>query len=283
MRGIFSAGVLDWLFEHGLTGFDLAIGTSAGACNLASFVAGQHGRNLHCYTEIMTRPQLFSIRRFARGGHYMDLDWLWDRFAAERPLDEEAIRRSPTTLVSVATCYRTGKPIYQEQRENVHEGVKGSCALPLLYRGPVRYRDVAMVDGGVSDPIPAQQAYRRGCKRMLVIRSRAAGAIRTRSAIDLLGAWFLRQQPALARAILEGRQRYAATIAFLEHPPADLQLLQIAPPAPLSTSRTTQDRETLLNDYRLGRQVVSQYLPQIADLLAQPALHCALSSSNPTG
>ena len=42
MRGVFSAGVLDGLLELGLGDVDLAIGTSAGACNLASFVAGQH-------------------------------------------------------------------------------------------------------------------------------------------------------------------------------------------------------------------------------------------------
>src|SRR4051794_6064259 len=109
MRGIFSAGVLDGLMQLGLDDFDLAIGTSAGACNLASFVARQHGRNLRCYTDIMARRQLFSVRRALRGGHYMDLDWLWGALAAEDPLDEHAITAHRTELVAVATCARTAQ------------------------------------------------------------------------------------------------------------------------------------------------------------------------------
>ena len=45
MRGVFSAGVLDLFHEERFHPFDLALGVSAGACNLASHLAGQHGRN----------------------------------------------------------------------------------------------------------------------------------------------------------------------------------------------------------------------------------------------
>ena len=44
LRGIYAAGVLDYCMEHGIR-FELGIGVSAGSANLASYAAGQIGRN----------------------------------------------------------------------------------------------------------------------------------------------------------------------------------------------------------------------------------------------
>lgn len=46
MRGIFAAGVLRAFASAGFDPFDLYIGVSAGACHLASHLAGQYDRNL---------------------------------------------------------------------------------------------------------------------------------------------------------------------------------------------------------------------------------------------
>jgi predicted patatin/cPLA2 family phospholipase len=54
-------------------------------------------------------------------------------FAAEHPLDEAAIMRSRTQLVSVATSARTGLPMYLPARGlNIHDELKAGCALPFL-------------------------------------------------------------------------------------------------------------------------------------------------------
>ncbi len=45
MRGIFSAGVVDFFLEKDLH-FPYVIGTSMGACNGASYVSKQHERSL---------------------------------------------------------------------------------------------------------------------------------------------------------------------------------------------------------------------------------------------
>ena len=260
MRGIFSAGVLDVFLERGVE-FDLAIGTSAGAANLASFVAKQRERNLRSYVDLMTRPELFSLARALRGGHYMDLDWLWDRLAAENPLDEAAIARNPTLLVSVTTCARTGKALYFEHRApNVHVEVKASCALPVLYRGPVMLQGQPVVDGGLSDAVPAQEAYRRGARHIVVVRSRPANVVKDKSALDPVMAWLLRDQPAVANALRQAADRYREAIEFIQAPPADATIIQLSPDAPLQTSRTSQDKETLRADYQLGRQIAERYL-----------------------
>lgn len=74
MRGVFSAGVLDVFLEERFHPFDLAIGVSAGACNLASHLAGQHGRNVRCYLDLMTTRAFIDRRRLLGRRSMLDLD-----------------------------------------------------------------------------------------------------------------------------------------------------------------------------------------------------------------
>jgi predicted patatin/cPLA2 family phospholipase len=269
MRGIFTAGVLDRLLELGLTDFDLAIGTSAGACNLASFVAQQYGRNLRCYLNVMARREFFSLRRALRGGHYMDLDWLWDRFSEEEPLDERAIERSRTQLVSVATCALTGEPVYMTARSpRVHADLKAGCAMPFLYRGPVAVGEHYVVDGGLVDPIPAEEAYRRGARRILVVRTRPSRMVKRDGPFTKPVSALLYRTPAVSRASLQTATRYQRTVAWLQSPPADAEVLELAPPAPLKTRRTTQNKVHLRADYDTGFDLASQHAPRLRELFA---------------
>jgi predicted patatin/cPLA2 family phospholipase len=281
MRGIFSAGVLDGLLSLGLDEFDLAIGTSAGACNLASFLARQRERNLRCYVNIMARPGLFSLRRALRGGHYMDLDALWDTFAREEPLDESAIEARRTQLVSVNTCALTSRPVYLTAKApGIHEYLKAGCALPLLYRGPVRVQGESVVDGGLIDPIPAEEAYRRGARRIVVIRSRPAQAVKRDGSADVIAAAFLRGQPAVAGAVRATARRYREAVAFLHKPPADAKIVHIAPLRPLATGRTSQDVSALRRDYALGLSLAQRYEAQIRALLHEPPVSARSSHAS---
>lgn len=269
MRGIFSAGVLDVLLDEGLVDFDVALGTSAGACNLASFVCRQPGRNYRCYIDIMCRPELFSARRFLRGGHFIELDWLWERFIEEEPLDLGAFARSATQFVSVATCARDGVPHYTTcTPEVVWEPVKGSCAMPLLYRGPVRFLGDELVDGGVSAPIAAPHAYALGARRIVVVRSRPRAATPSHPWFDVVASLALREKAALARAIRRAADCYAECEKFVARPPADARIVELAPPRALCSRTTTQQRALLHADYELGKQVARSSIAAVADLLA---------------
>jgi predicted patatin/cPLA2 family phospholipase len=270
MRGIFSAGVLDVLQEEGFRPFKWALGTSAGACNLASFVSGQHERNVRCYTEIMCRKEFFSATRFMRGGHFMDLDWLWERFAAEQPLDEDAVMASPMQLIAAATCADTGETVYNAcVKPAIDPPLKGSCALPVFYRGVVRHGGRELVDGGLTDPFPVAHAYKLGARNIVVVRSRPVDVVKGGSAMDRIGGWMLRHKPALARVTREVPMQYARAVEFALRPPADCKVWNIAPAQPMVTGRTTQDRARLMHDYQQGRVVTLAILRSMQKALAQ--------------
>jgi predicted patatin/cPLA2 family phospholipase len=262
MRGIFSAGVLDVFLEEGIGPFDLAVGSSAGACNLSSHLAGQHGRNRRCYVTQMRRREFMSARRFARGGHWMDIDYLWDAFAREDPLDVAAVAASPTTLVVAATSALRGVAVYFEPAAGeMFDVLRASSAVPVLYRTFVALGDEHFTDGGVSAPIPVDEAYRRGARRIVVIRSRPAHFAGPSRLECTLAAAALRNHPALARAFRRYREVYARASAFVYAPPHDCEILELAPEHPFRTSRTTRNVATLDADYARGRVAAMRALP----------------------
>ena len=69
LRDSFGAGVLDLCHDEGIT-FDYCAGVSAGSANLASFVAGQRGRNYKFYTEYVFRKEYISLGNWIRHRNY---------------------------------------------------------------------------------------------------------------------------------------------------------------------------------------------------------------------
>jgi len=135
------------------------------------------------------------------------------------------------------------------------DALRGSCALPGLYRGSVSLGGVALADGGVSDPVPVAEAYRRGARRIVVIRSRPHAVVKKASFVSsVLTPLFFREYPALAGAMLRTADRYQEAVRWIQAPPADCQVVHVAPVAPLQSGRTTQERGKLVKDYAVGRE-----------------------------
>jgi predicted patatin/cPLA2 family phospholipase len=254
MRGIFSAGVLDVFLERRFRPFDLALGVSVGASNILSYLAGQHGRARRCFLGPMSRPEFIDPWRLLRGGHWLDLDWLWEAITREDPLDCRAAHESGVEYGLVATCARTGQPRYlAPDAHDMLAALKASCALPVLYRHPIRVGGQPFVDGGLSDPLPVREAYRRGARTILVVRSRAANFVKRDRLVNRIGAWTMRANPAVASACKSAVVAYAEGVAFLRAPPSDCAIIQVAPETALATRRTSRDRGSLERDYALGR------------------------------
>ncbi|HOX42259.1 MAG TPA: patatin family protein [Myxococcota bacterium] len=265
MRGVFPAGVLDAWLEAGHDPFDLYLGVSAGAADLSSHLAGQRGRNVRVYTGLMCLPWFFNLPGYLRGGHYMDLDWFWEAFERLDPLHYAAAasycRERGKTMLMVATSVETGQPVYFEPDARSWSAMlKASCALPLLYRGGVEIQGRVYVDGGVTDALPVAEALRRGATRVVVIRTRPSDYVKEDGLEQRVLALVFRGNPALRVAILRKVEAYTASVELIHHPPAGVEIVEIAPPAPLRASRTCHDAEALLADYRLGHDLGRAHL-----------------------
>lgn len=259
LRGVFSTGLLDGFLEARFNPFDLFIGVSSGASNLAAYLAGMIGRNERIYLDYSLRPQFISFSRFFRGGHLIDLDWLWEITIREIRLDLEAVYAHRKPFVVVTTDVLTGEAHYRSgSTDGLEQLLKASSSVPLLYRGYPKIEGRPMTDGGVADPLPVGEAIRRGARRIMVIRSRKADYVKKAGPEEFLLRWAVRRHPHLLRAMERRVACYRNALMLIRHPPPGVAIVEICPPPDFRASRLGKDLPALREGYRQGRLMAGE-------------------------
>ncbi|KUO62631.1 MAG: phospholipase [Gracilibacter sp. BRH_c7a] len=264
MRGIFSTGVLDAFLEKNFNPFDICIGVSAGASNLASYLAGMYQRNYKVYTDYSVRPDFINWRKFIRGGHLVDLDWLWDITIKEIRLDLDKIINTDKEYLIGVTDVSSGKALYlKPERNNLEDMLKASSSIPVFYREFVQLEKTDFVDGALVDPIPVIEAYNRKAVNIMVIRSRPHSYTMKAGWQDSMSKLYLRKYPRLIEAIMNRPRKYQEALDFMRNPPSGIRILEVNPPSSFRTKRLTTDRSALEQDYgsgyEAGRDLVNQW------------------------
>ncbi len=264
MRGAFSAGVLAAFGDASFDPFNLYIGVSAGACNLASHLAGQNHRNISIMMRWSSGRRFISLARFLAGGNLMDLDWLWETTIREYRLDLErligSLAEKRKEFVVVATSMATGRAIYlRPDARTLEHYLKVSSSVPVLYRRRLEAEGEPATDGGVADSIPVREAHRRGATRITVVRSRPA-VYEKREGASIVGRIAFREHPRFAEAMRNRAADYMRSVEFIRRPPEGVRVDEIAPPPELDISRTTRDKRKLGAAYRAGVERGERYM-----------------------
>ena len=109
-RAIFGCGVMDRMLEDGID-VDMCYGVSAGAANMTSFIARQHGRNHTFYTKYAFRKEYASAESFFKNHNFANLDYIYGTLSnhdGENPLDFAAFEANETGFTVVA-CNGRGR------------------------------------------------------------------------------------------------------------------------------------------------------------------------------
>ena len=259
LRGVFSTGLFDGFLEAKFNPFDLFIGVSSGATNLAAYLAEMIGRNGSIYMNYSLRPEFISFSKFFHGGHLIDLDWLWAITIREIRLDLEAIYSKTKPFIVVLTDVQTGDAIYKAtSARDLEEVLKASSAMPLLYRDFPKVEGRPMTDGGVADALPVGEAIRRGAIRIMVIRSRHRDYIKRNSLTDYFMRWCMRHYPLLQLAMKKRVRRYNEAVSLIRKPPKGISIIEICPPENFRVSRLSQDPLVLREGYDQGRTLAAE-------------------------
>ncbi|CBY28728.1 patatin-like phospholipase family protein [Yersinia enterocolitica] len=271
-RGIFTAGVLDEFQRARFNPFDLMIGTSAGAQNLSAFICGQHGYARRVITRYTTTANFFNPLRFVRGGHLIDLDWLVDITSQQLPLamdQAEKHLREGREFLMCACRSDDFEPTYiTPTKESWLPAIKASSAIPGLYRQGVDLDGVSYLDGGISDAIPVEEAYRRGADTIVVIRTVPSQAYYTPQWMKRMEHWLSESSlQQLVRIMQQHEQSYHRIQQFIEKPPGDLRIFEIFPPKPLASNALGSRIPALNRDYHLGRRCGRYFLATVGHWL----------------
>ncbi len=255
-RDVYGCGVFDWLLDKGRT-IPYAIGVSAGTANIASYQAGQKGRNLRFYLQYSQRKEYFGPYAYLTSGSLFNLDYIYSTLAdegGEDPIDMKTLKADPSQFIMVATDIKDAKPAYftkDDLDQNETTVIKASCAIPFACK-PVAYRGGLYADGGVSDPIPYQKAFRDGVSHLIAILTRPTDEVRQPEKHRWLYSRALRKYPALIRALDLHHSRYNQQRAELLELEKQGLVTILAPKDLYGLKNTTRDPERLKQLYEDG-------------------------------
>lgn len=253
MRGIYTAGVLDFFIERGLT-FPNIYGVSAGACHMCSFASAQKGRAFAVNTDYLQDRRYCSLHSLITTGDLFGAKMCYDTIPNELNLyDHEAFGRYPGKLYAVVTNCRTGQgeylPIHDMAKDIV--AVQASSSLPLLSR-MVEIDGIPYLDGGIADSIPLAASLAAGNRKNVVILTQAKGYRKKPNGAMALIRLRYRKYPRLVEALATRHERYNEALSLVESQESIGSAFVIRPALPPDIGRVEKDKEKLRRLYQQG-------------------------------
>lgn len=269
MRGMFTAGVIDVLMEHGIE-FDGAIGVSAGACFGCNYKSRQIGRVLRYNLDYCKDPRYCSFRSLLKTGDlfgadfcYRELPFQLDKF------DSETYEKNPMEFYVVCTDVETGKPVYQKCDKADSEcldWIRASASMPLASR-IVSVGGYQLLDGGVSDSIPLEYFESIGYDRNIVILTQPQDYVKGPNKLMPLMNRVLRKYPNLLETMANRHQVYNRTTEYIRKREAAGDVLVIRPEAALEIGKIEHNPENIKAVYELGRRAAERQLDSVKAFL----------------
>ena len=177
MRGAFTAGALSWLIDHNIEP-DNAYGISSGAVHLCSYLK-KSKKDLEEFSTIWINSDgVVGIKPFLKCGRIVDYYYMFeDLLPKQLSFTLDGVRDCKTDGYIGIYELEQGKTVYHSLREVDMKELQAACTLPLIGK-LVEYHGRHMMDGGITDMIPIEQAIKDGCNRNLVISTKPATYVR---------------------------------------------------------------------------------------------------------
>lgn len=254
MRGVYTAGVLEFFLENEIF-FPYVVGVSAGACNAASYLSGQRGRNKTVTIEYAGDPRYISWRNYFRNRQFFGMDFIFDEIPSKHvPYNYNAFYDRPTEFVVGTTDCHTGEPVYfgkKDYQKDLLTVLRASSSLPFL-APEISYQNRMLLDGGISDPIPVKKAIEDGFKKNVVILTRNEGYLKKPSRFHFLVNRKYPLYTGLQKSLRKRYSIYNETMAFLEEENKKGSVFLVRPSVPLKVGRMERDPKKLEELYYQG-------------------------------
>ena len=261
MRGLYTAGVLDFFLEKNLE-FSACYGVSAGACHLTSYMSKQKGRAFNISTKYLKEREYCSAYTFLRTGDLFGVKMCYDKIPnVLDPYDYDEAMNYPGKCFAVATNLETGRAEYLKLHDLHHDitAVQASASLPLLSRN-VEYEGRIYLDGGIADSIPVKRSIKTGNSKNVVILTRPAGYRKKpiSKASEMMMRKVYRKYPRIVRAMKCRHIKYNSTLDFIEQEEKAGRLFVLRPEPIIKIERIEKDARKLKVLYLQGYHDAAQ-------------------------
>ena len=267
MRGLWTAGVIDVMMEHGVQP-DGLIGVSAGAAFGCNYKSHQIGRAIRYNTRFAKDPRYSGWKSLLKSGDYYNANFGYHVVPFEYDkFDIETFQKNPLEFTVVCTDVETGQPVYHKMDHvdfNELEWLRASASMPLASK-VVEVDGWKLLDGGVADSIPLEYYEKQGYKRNVVILTQPLGYRKKHLALMPLMRLALRKYPHFLKALDERHLMYNCQLDYVAEAERLGRCLVIRPDENIPIGHLSHDPQQMRLVYDMGRKVGERYIDRIKE------------------
>lgn len=267
MRGLYTAGVLDVMIEHGFMP-EVICGTSAGVTFGVNLPSRQKGRVLRYNLKYTGRWDYVSYWSLLTTGNVVNTEFAYDKLPRVLdPFDNNAFMESGVEFYATATNVLTGEAEYLrlDNPDAQMDYIRASASLPFLSR-KVYIDGIPYLDGGISDNIPLDKCLSCGCDKVIVVLTHPREECHS-SNLDTLAKIFYPRMKNLIDLCARRSDNYDRRIAQIDELESQGKIIVIRPTRLVEVGRLEMDTSRLEALHSLGVEDAESIWPEIEKYL----------------
>lgn len=275
MRGLFTAGIIDVMMEHGVEP-DGLIGVSAGAAFGCNFKSRQPGRAVRYNKRFAKDKRYCSWQSWWKTGDLYNAEFGYHVIPKQYDIfDNEAFEQNPMAFYVVCTDVETGKAVYKQLIECTpltYDWIRASASMPLASK-VVELEGMKVLDGGVADSIPLEYFESIGYEKNVVILTQPDGYVKEHNKLMPLMRIALRKYPKMIEAMDKRHLMYNKQLVYVYEAEMAGRALVIRPKKPLPIGHISHDPEEMQRVYDIGRAAGEKHIEAICRFFANESNH----------
>lgn len=180
------------------------------------------------------------------------------------PFDYQAFSAFQGEVFAAVTNVRTAQTEYLPVTgdDPSWKTLVASCSLPLLF--PVaELNGERYMDGGISSPVPVEQAFRLGCDKNIVVITRERSYYKEKEPGSNLAGLVLYRYPKFRRLLKRRAEEYNVAHQKILELEQQGKIFLIAPPTTDGWTRTEKSPEKLKQMYQCGTEAMRNRLDEL--------------------
>ncbi len=266
MRGLYTAGVLDVFMENDIK-VDTIFGVSAGALFGINYKSKQIGRALRYNIKYAHDKRYMGMYSLITTGDVMNKDFCFNKLVYELdPLDFETYDSSDVKFYAVVTNVETGKAEYIEisDAKRDMEYLRASGSMPFVSK-LVEINGNKYLDGAVADPIPLKKALEMGYEKIIVVQTRPADYIKSKSWLPF--SLVYKKYPEFVKTAKNAYINYNEILDFIRKYENECKIIVLRPSEKIKMQRVEKNLNKLQAIYDVGVKDCNNNLSKIKEYI----------------
>lgn len=253
IRGIYSAGVIDFLLDNNIK-VDNIYGVSMGALVGVNYKSGQNKRTIRYNIKYLKDKRYISLYSLFKTGNivnrnfaYYEIPYKLDKF------DIDTYNKDKTKFTLVMTDVLSGKAIYKDisyiKSKKDMKYFIATSSMPIVSK-IINIKDKLYLDGGLADSIPIQKALEE-CDKVIVVLTRVKGYKKKKSNMFLYNIVY-RKYKNLLNTIKNRYINYNNTIDYIDKLESNKKIIVVRPSIDYKLKRLEKNLDKVNKQYELG-------------------------------